>query len=175
MCLSLLFNKELSVPDSTPAGTFLVTKGIVVFEKGIAVLAIATPNLIDTWATLCLIFHVIRRSSALEINIGKTQIWIINDGMRAYIQAVVQRRSPSLMSSFFHEYILYLGVHIGPDAQDVLWRQCVSGYNDAVDFLLGIDPGLVPTISLYNVLAHSKLSYVASFVAPPRDVLVLEQ
>ena len=51
----------------------------------------------------------------------------------------------------------------------------VAGFEEVIHFIKNNVSGLVATCSLYNILAHSKLAWTASFYMPPSWVLKRER
>ena len=65
----------------------------------------------------------------------------------------------------------YLGIAIGPEAQQHAWDDCAKKCVQRVEMIRNFGLGLIASINLYNMLAVSVLSYVAAFQEPPRTVL----
>ena len=55
------------------------------------------------------------------------------------------------------------------------YDEVLRGCQEIVDFLCLIDMDFIFPVALYNIFAISKLSYIASFVIPPRAVLQVER
>ena len=60
--------------------------------------------------------------------------------------------------------IKYLGTIIGPDSLDASWNQVLCDYLATSRFIASLSCGLLTKVSLYNMLAIAKLSYIASFL-----------
>ena len=133
-------------------------------------LAIATVNLKRTWQRLCDCFTVIGHFAALELNADKTQFLITRwVGTNAVIEHSINTLIADMISSDsslsrdqFVSHIKYLGVLHGLSQQDCNWDKPLVEYLDTCKFIASLDCGLTTKISLYNMLAFSKLSYVGS-------------
>ena len=55
------------------------------------------------------------------------------------------------------------------------WDSVSDDFLNVARFIGSLDCGLVTKVSLYNMLAISKLSYVAAFLPPSRDILKVEK
>ena len=138
-------------------------------------LAIACPDLVNAWSIISRIFVLVTRICSLRLNVGKTQIWICVSGRAGFIRDSLRDISPDLNDNVYQDFIKYLGIFLGPGASRVMWGEVISGYSDTISFLHSAIPGLIPTIALYNILAHSKFAYITSYINPPKEVLVLER
>ena len=88
----------------------------------------------------------------------------------AIIDALVHR-GDGIVATSFSQTIKFLGIYVGPNAHEIQWKKITQGFIDTIWFIKKLHLGLIGSIVLYNTLALSKYSYVASFVAPPPDVL----
>ena len=79
------------------------------------------------------------------------------------------------MRSQFKAAIKYLGIFLGFDALQINWNAVSCDFLTVSRFIGSLDCGIVTKISLYNMLAISKLSYVAAFLPPNRDILKVEK
>jgi len=66
-------------------------------------------------------------------------------------------------------------VHIGPGAAKVQWSDTTKSFREIIGFIRGLNSGFTSSLVLYNVLAHSKFSYIASSVSPDKEVMQLEE
>jgi len=83
--------------------------------------------------------------------------------------------STALSRDVFQPFIKYLGIYLGPGAHKHMWNDVMTSFRETVAFLRTTVPGLVPTIALYNILAHSKFSHILAFYPPSVEVLRLER
>ena len=74
----------------------------------------------------------------------------------------------------FSRAIKYLGIFLGHDALKINWEMVSPDFLSTARFIGSLDCGLLTKISLYNMLAISKLSYVAAFLPPNREILKIE-
>ena len=138
-------------------------------------LGLVCEDLVRTWAILKKVFFIVHRIAALELNVSKTQICILFLEKQAAIMDGILEIDPVVPRSAFKDYVKYLGICVGPGAHIVQWKEVIKSYLDTVAFLRSIDAGLATTISLYNVLAASKVSWIGSFVCPSDELLNLER
>merc|ERR1711933_661886 len=120
-------------------------------------LAIATLELADTWALLDEVFRIVPLVSNLSINSDKTQFWCI---FQSYTDAAFRKITsitPTVLRACMQSYVRYLGVNLGPGADETQWALALKGFCDAAAFIKHLGVGLVPSISLYNILAMSRL------------------
>ena len=75
---------------------------------------------------------------------------------------------PDVLEDQISRKVKYLGIILGHDTLDDNWAAPLKKYIDAVICLLNLDCGLTTTIALYNMLAISKLSFVAAFFLPSK-------
>ena len=120
--------------------------------------------MIETWDMLLKLFRIVTIISSLQLNVGKTQIWIIRPVSRIRIQVILQSLSPDFLDSSFKDYIKYLDILLEPAAIKQQFGETIRGYLDIVIFLRGIDADFIITVALCQILTNSKLSYIASFV-----------
>jgi len=138
-------------------------------------LAIATTNVPESCKILENIFYLVQRFASLKLNAAKTQIVFARDEDVLAAARGLLNGSFGLKRSSFNDYLKYLGVHIGPGAAKVQWSDITKGFREIIGFIRGLNSGLTSSLVLYNVLAHSKFSYVASFVSPDKEVMQLEE
>ena len=60
-----------------------------------------------------------------------------------------------------------------PWARHHQWSLALRNFDEAVLHVRNMKSGLIPAISLFNILAISRLGYTASFVAPTKEVFTL--
>ena len=137
-------------------------------------LAISTDDVAEAWKVVVKLFKVVKRFSSLRLNAPKTQVLFACEDFYRSLMRMLLASDSDLRPTSFRNYIKYLGVHLGPGACDHQWNEIQKGYKDVVDFIRNLHSGITSSIVLYNVLAHSKFSYVASFVRPSREMLKLE-
>ena len=94
---------------------------------------------------------------------------------RIRIQTILKSFSPDLLDNSFKDSIKYLGILLGPDAMKHQYEEVLRGCPEILDFLCVIDMDFILPVALYNILAISKLNYIASFVIPPRATLQIER
>ena len=138
-------------------------------------LGLVCKDLVRTWAILKKVFFIVTRIAALELNVSKTQICVLFLEQQQTIMDAIIQIDPVVPLSAFKDYVKYLGICIGPGAHLVQWQEVIKSYKETVAFLRGIDAGLISTITLYNILAASKASWIASFVAPSEELIILEK
>ena len=63
---------------------------------------------------------------------------------------------------------------LGGDFHTLNWSSLIPEFLATVKFISCLDCGLLPKVSLYNMLAIAKLSYVAAFIPPNRAILDAE-
>ena len=138
-------------------------------------LAVATANIPGVWHILARALKAVENFSSLRINKPKTQFLPANlDGHDDVFDLLIEI-DPSLPRDSIKHYVKYLGIHIGPEAHINQWKLAIEGHCEVTRTIKSFGAGLVTSIVLYNVLAHSKLTYIASFVEPGEEVIVAER
>ena len=137
-------------------------------------LAIACRNIASAWGIIIKCFLIIERISALALNNDKTQFLCTSHSTRAQDQLDICALDQFVSASQFVSAIKYLGIFLGFEALRINWSMVSSDFLSTARFIGTLDCGLLTKISLYNMLAISKLSYVAAFLPPNRDILRIE-
>ena len=137
-------------------------------------LAIAIANVLLGWQTLLTCFELIFKISALHLNTDKTQFLLTSEDTKEQDVVSIMRLDSTLLSSQFLPFLKYLGIFIGPDSCSENWNAVMCDYLSTSRFIAYLDCGLLTKISLYNMLAIAKLSYVASFLHPNKEILKAE-
>ncbi len=138
-------------------------------------LAIATYNMPATWVILLKIFYIVSKFSGLNLNQPKTQALITDLANLDNIRIQLLSGESGLLDHSFKSVLKYLGIHIGPGSQEIQWQLASAGFREVVNFIRRLNSGLVSSVVLYNILAISKFSYIASFAAPSSETLALER
>lgn len=129
-------------------------------------LAIACLNIAAAWHIVIQCFDIIRKIASLALNPDKTQFLSTSSvtcrGDIDLISALDNRVS----ASQFRAAIKYFGIFLGHDALRINWDAVSGDYLLIARFIGSLDCGLVTKVSLYNMLAISKLSFVAAFFPP---------
>ena len=129
-------------------------------------LALACTNVSACWATIVRCFAVIEKISCLALNTDKTQ-FLLTSRITCEDDAVaILEFDDTIDPSQLMRAIKYLGIFLGQNHVDCNWEAALLDYLDTAKFISLLDCGLLTKISLYNMLAISKLSFVASFVPP---------
>ena len=137
-------------------------------------LAIVCLNLTAAWSIIMRCFVLVQRISALALNNNKTQ-FLTTSSTRLEDIELITRLDDRVSASQFKTAIKYLGIFLGHDAIKVNWDSVSDDFISIARFIGSLDCGLVTKISLYNMLAISKLSFVASFFRPNQDILKSER
>ena len=119
-------------------------------------LSVACRNMIEAWGILLKLFRIVTLISSLQLNVRKTQVWIIRPASRTRIQPTFQSVSFDLMDSLFKDYIKHISILLGPGAMQHKYDELIRGYQEIVAFLRGIDADFITTIALYNILRKFK-------------------
>ena len=134
-------------------------------------LALAVSNVAVAWHILLRCFVIIQRISSLTINNEKTQFLLTSSTTMTQDIDAIKRSDSCIKDCQFLASIKYLGIFLGPDCADTNWDHVLCDYLTTSKFISSLDCGLLTKISLYNMIAISKLSYVASFL-PPNSVAI---
>ena len=126
-------------------------------------LALACTNV---WAIIIRCFIIIEKFSCLTLNSDKTQFLLTSDTTKERDAESIIAGDEKVEPSQFLRAIKYLGVFLGYDHVDCNWESVLHDYLDTSKFISLLDCGLLTKLSLYNMLAVSKLFFVASFVPP---------
>ena len=80
-----------------------------------------------------------------------------------------------LAGAVVDDRLLYLGAWLGPGAAGVQFKRALANFNEAVRKVISLGAGLAASIPLYNMVAHSRLAWIASLAAPTAPVLAAEE
>jgi len=138
-------------------------------------LAIACHNIATAWGIIVRCFVLIQKISALALNSDKTQFLSTSSITQLEDIDLISTLDARVSSLQFRAVIKYLGIFLGFDALKVNWDAVSTEYLTVARFIGALDCGVITKISLYNMLAISKLSYVAAFLPPNREVLKVEK
>ena len=86
----------------------------------------------------------------------------------------IMSEDSSICSSQFQPHLKYLGVFLGFNVHDLNWSGPVRSFINVVKVISFLECGVLTKIALYNMLAISKLGYVATFFAPTASVFKAE-
>ena len=134
-------------------------------------LAIACLNICAAWGIIIKCFDIIFKISALALNTDKTQFLATSTITALEDQEFITRLDSVVSPAQFGAVIKYLGIFLGHDALKCNWDAVSLDYISVARFIGTLDCGMVTKISLYNMLAISKLSFVAAFLPPNREIL----
>ena len=110
----------------------------------------------------------------LAPNLDKTQFLLTSNLTREENSLAIMRLDHSVTAQQFLACVKYLGIFLGRDHSSANWDPVLHDYIATAKFISSLDCGLMTKISLYNMLAISKLAYVASFVIPNKAALKAE-
>ena len=137
-------------------------------------LAIACLNIHAAWSIILRCFGLIQTISALALNPDKTQFLSTSSTTPEDIDLITSLDS-RVSASQFKAAIKYLGIFLGFDSLKTNWDAVSADFLQVTRFIGSLDCGLVTKVSLYNMLAISKLSYVAAFLPPNCEILKVEK
>ena len=69
----------------------------------------------------------------------------------------------------------YLGVLIGPDAEEAAWEEAISKYRQRAERWRKLGLGTHYDVRMYNVFVISVLQFLSQFYTPPREVYEEEE
>ena len=118
------------------------------------------------WRTIVRVFGLVKKVASLQRNVSKNQLLLLGPEHDDTISLFLAEFDGVSRDKFL-KALKYLGVFIGPEAQRWMWRSPIAGFEETVNFIRLNVSGLMATSSLYNVLAHSKLAWTATFYSPP--------
>jgi hypothetical protein len=129
-------------------------------------LALAVENIVESWSRVTSCFKIIKKIASLDLNNSKTQFLLTSHSTRDNDKLQLLSADPRLCADQFLSAIKYLGIQVGLDCHSSNWENVISDYLSTSRFIASLDCGLLTKLSLYNMIAISKLSYVASFIPP---------
>ena len=135
---------------------------------------IASQNMLRSWPIIQKCFMLVGKFSGLFLNVAKTKCCVIFGELMDHVADELREVDSSLTRNLFNDFVKYLGVYLGPGAEQVMWREAIVAYKECISFLRCIDAGFTSTISLYNVLGASIFSWIGSFAPPSQELLILE-
>eukprot|EP00969_Alexandrium_andersonii_P069255 3055243-Alexandrium_andersonii.AAC.1 len=121
------------------------------------------------------LFLVVARIANLRLNVAKTQVWVIIAAGKEAVMSAIRTTSPDLPLAAFVNMVKYLGIYIGPGGREASWTSCLTGYSEAARFCRSMGMGFNSAITLYNIIALSKLMYVGSFYSPDSRAIEAER
>ena len=127
------------------------------------------------WAIIKKCFIIIERASLLHLNIDKSQFFRSSIPYFDAACARLRESDPAISHDRISQKIKYLGIILGHNTVQDNWAGPLKRYIDAVYSILNLDCGLTTSLSLYNMLAHSTLSYVSAFFLPNATALAVEK
>ena len=128
-------------------------------------LALIVANVLLAWQILLTCFNLIGKIASLHMNNEKTQ-FLLTSSTKDQDAIDIMLLDSNISPNQFRPSLKYLGMLIGPDCLNENWEQVLCDFLATSRFISSLDCGLLTKISLYNMLAISKLSYVASFLPP---------
>ena len=137
-------------------------------------LALAVLDVVSAWSIIIRCFDIIRKIASLALNCDKTQFLLTDDLHYEEDKRAICNLDSIVTSAQFGRSIKYLGIFLGFDAMSLNWDAVCPDFVATAKFIGSLDCGLTTKISLYNMLAISKLSYVATFFPPTRAALLAE-
>ena len=138
-------------------------------------LAIACRNIGTAWSIIIRCFQMVTKIAALALNPDKTQFFATCSHTSLEDIEFITSLDACVSASQFSSAIKYLGIFLGVDALKINWGAVSDDFLVISRFIGSLDCGLVTKISLYNMLAISKLSYIASFFPPDHNILKAEK
>ena len=121
------------------------------------------------------VFLLLQHCAALYLNALKTQVWLIGEIDEATFREWISNNVPMFNGICIKNAVKYLGNHIGPGAPEVEWIKPCKGFEEVSKFVAGLGLGLNTGIRFYNMLAHSKLAWLASFTKPSPEAFESER
>ena len=129
-------------------------------------LALAVSNVCESWGIIMRCFIIIEKVSSLRMNNEKTQFLLTSSSTSDHDKNSIMSIDSQVTEGQFLSAIKYLGIILGSDCVAHNWEMVISDYISTSRFIASLDCGLLTKISLYNMIAITKLSYVASFFPP---------
>ena len=136
--------------------------------------AITVFNIWSIVEQLAEVFDDIEAAACLALNYKKCVIIPLWKGNCDLIRNFVSVLVPKWAQFCVQFSAKYLGFFIGPSAGDSSWSGPLAGYQDICNMIRKLGLPFFSRILLYNMLAVSKLSYIAQLRDVPRYVLIEE-
>lgn len=136
-------------------------------------LALAVSNDIAAWETILRCFDVISRATSLCLNNDKAQ-FLLTSATKIDDMNAIKHIGPQICDEQFLSVIKYLGIFLGPDCHDANWSNVISDYLSTSRLIASLSCGLLTKILLYDMIAISKRSYIASFLPPNHAAVCAE-
>ena len=137
-------------------------------------LALATVNIVASLRVLDPIFHVMHKVCNLRMSPVKTQVSTFVESAKFRIHDLTESSLRRYSGLILRDFVLYLGVHIGPGASSAQWAAPVDRFFDAVRDIIALGLGLYASVPLYNMLAFSRIAWLASIASPSNSVVQAE-
>ena len=96
----------------------------------------------------------------------RTKCLLIGDAGKKHVPQYVASRLPIFAGLAYRNVVKYLGLHLGPGAGSEQWANALRWYTAAVDKVCNFELGKMASIPFYNMLAVSKLAWLAPFAQP---------
>ena len=121
------------------------------------------------------VFLLLQHCAALFLNALKTQVWLIGCVDEQEFRDWIEMNVPMFNGICIKQCVKYLGNQIGPGAEEIEWDKPCNGFLEVTKFVSGLGLGLNSGLRFYNMLAHSKLAWLASFTQPNEKVIESER
>ncbi len=138
-------------------------------------LGFASDDLRRDWIIIKKCFILIKKFSLLELNLDKNQFHLTckSDLVNQILR--LKECDTDITDDQIVEAIKYLGIFLGRCTADTNWDLPLKKFVDATLSIASLSCGFTTSIALYNMLAVSKLSFVATFFMPSQKVLKVEK
>ena len=137
-------------------------------------LGCACTNIHTAWGIIIRCFIIIEKISSLHLNNEKTQFLFTSPDTSAQDRLTICDIDAMISPNQFHRVIKYLGILLGENAIELNWKNVCPEFIEVAKFIGSLDCGMMTKISLYNILAISKLSFVGQFHPPNKIALRAE-
>ncbi len=138
-------------------------------------LGFASGDLPRDWNIIKKCFILIKKFSLLELNLDKNQFHLTCKPDLANQIYKLKEADSEIADNQIVEAIRYLGIFLGRCTAETNWDLPLKKFIDATLSIANLNCGFNTSIALYNMLAVSKLSYIATFFTPSQKVLKAEK
>ena len=121
-----------------------------------------------------MLFSKLFAATRLQVNFPKTVIIPLWDSGFSDVRYWVVDRAPQILDSKIASFATYLGVVVGPEADDNRWTKIGSKFWARTVLARSGGAGFFSSLRRYRTYAYSVLSYIAQFSTPSKSMVTLE-
>ena len=136
-------------------------------------LAAVTAHIWDILPNMCKCFEQIRTSSKLTLNLNKCKLIPLHHCFLSDIRELLGQTPWASISVTLSAK--YLGIFVGPEAANDLWRHFSEKMTARVRFISSLPVGIISRVALYNMLAVPIARFFLQFIDACEKVVLLQR